>query len=369
MRWEIDDLLDHSDPFHAPAEELRARRLKAIREAFAHHHARNPLYRRLCDNRGVRPDALRAPADLLRVPLLSTRAFKEPLALLSVPEPEVVRVHVSSGTSGVQSKVPRDELTLERFSRSLRSAILHVQGRSGYIALLGPSPEELGDLAFANWAAVGCELAQDHEYMLRNYDFDPAAIVRKCNATPHRPVQIGGSPMLILELASHILETGDRITTLTAESRITSGGGFKALGGEAVARDDYNARVREAFGVSTRNIRDAYAMAELNAAVAECEHGCKHVPPWLQLTVRDPANPDREVGLEQEGLAGFLDPCAHSYPGFILADDIVRQVVRDDQLCACGRVGPCLHHQVRRAEGAEARGCGRHIEELRASAG
>lgn len=234
--------------------------------------------------------------------------------------------------------------------------------------MLGPSPEELGDLAIANFAAVGCELAKDHEYFLKDYDFEPEEIIEKVNATPYRPVQLGGAPMLVLDLADYILETGERITTLTADSRITSGGGFKSLGGDVITREEYDQKVIEAFGVEASNIRDAYSMTELNGMISECSENLKHVPPWFHLTVRRPEEPNVEVELGEEGIPGFLDPCAQSYPGFVLADDIVKVVVADGERCRCGRLGPCLDLSVRRAEGAEAKGCGRQIEQLRAEA-
>jgi long-chain-fatty-acid---luciferin-component ligase len=368
MDYEIDAFLDEPDPWRMDPDAIRVRKFAAIRQAFVHHYANCGVYRNFCDARGFNPDMLDSYGDLARIPLISTRAFKEGLSLLSVPQHEIVKVLHSSGTSGNRSRVPRDGITLTRFMKSLKQTILNVQGGSGYVAMLGPSPDELGDLAFANWARAGCELAEDHEFFLKNLSFDPAYCVERVNATKIRPVQIGGAPMLILTLADFILKSGNRITTLTAESRITSGGGFKTLTGELVPRDEYDRRLVAAFGVDRSNIRDVYSMTEINGMISECARGVLHVPPWMHLSVRNPANLDEEIVPGAEGMPGFLDPCAHSYPGFVIADDIVRVAVAEGDRCACGRVGPCLDRSVRRAEGAEARGCGRHIEELRAGA-
>jgi long-chain-fatty-acid---luciferin-component ligase len=367
MHWEIDRLLDHPDPWHLPVEEAAQRRFVAVTEALAHHHQHSPTYRRFCEVRDFRPEQVRRREDLVRIPLLSTRAFKEKLSLLSVPAEQIVKTHHSSGTSGTRSLVPRDQVTLDRFIRSLERCILHLQGDSGYLAMLGPSPEELGSLSFANWSAVGCRLSAAHDFFLRNMKFDPAEVVAKANATTQRPVQIGGAPVLVVALARYILASGQRITTLTADSRITTGGGFKTHKGETIVREEYDQLVTSAFGVPRHNIRDIYAMSEINGFLGECSEGNMHVPPWMHFSVRNPQRLEEEVALGEEGLPAFLDASAHSYPGFVVADDIVRMVIGENDRCACGRIGPCIDRHVRRAEGAEWRGCGRQVDELRAA--
>jgi long-chain-fatty-acid---luciferin-component ligase len=361
----IDDFLAIENPWALDENEMKDFQFRSIREAFENHYANNKLYRGFCDRKGFTPENLKSYEDLIKIPVLSTRIFKEGFKLLSVDEGDVVQTHTSSGSSGSQSRVPRDRITLDRFTISMHKSILYTAGSYGYLAMLGPSPDELGDLSLANYAQVGCDMAEDYEFFLKDYDFDPEYIIEKCNATPHRPVRIGGGPMLILDLADWIMETGDKITSLTPDSMITSGGGFKDMMGVAMDRDEYDEKVSEAFGVPKRNIRDAYGMSELNAIMLECSEQVKHVPPWIHMSIRNPANLDEEVAPGEEGLPAFLDPLANSYPGFVIADDIVRSVVGHDEVCGCGLRGPGLFKVVRRAEGAEEKGCGRHVDELR----
>ncbi len=66
----------------------------------------------------------------------------------------------------------------------------------------------------------------------------------------------------------------------------------------------------------------------------------------------------------EEGLPVFIDPLAHSYPGFIVADDIVAMKTGSFNNCSCGQPGATLATRVRRAKGAEEKGCGRHVAEL-----
>lgn len=361
----IDELLAHEDPWKLDPPAIKDYQFRSIREAFTFHYGANDFYRGYCERKGFGPEDLKTFEDLFRIPVLSTRIFKEGFKLLSVPESDVAIFHESSGSSGSQSRVPRDKITLDRFTISMHKTIYGVTGPYAYLAMLGPSPEEMGSLSLANYAQVGCEIAEDYEFFLKDYDFEPEYIIEKLNATPHRPVRIGGGPMLILDLVDWMNETGDKITSLTEESLVTSGGGFKDMTGVAMDRDEYDEKVARGFGIPKSSVRDAYGMSELNAIMLECEKQVKHIPPWAILSVRNPANLDEEVAPGEEGLPAFLDPLAHSYPGFVIADDIVRMTVGPDEVCGCGLRGPGLHKVVRRAEGAEEKGCGRHLDELR----
>ena len=361
----IDEFLAVENPWALEPDTVREYQFRAISESFRQHYSSNALYKGFCNRKGFTPDSLKNYEDLLRIPVLSTKVFKEGFKLLSVDEHHIEKVHTSSGSSGNQSRVPRDKVTLDRFTISMHKTIVNISGSYGYLAMLGPSPDELGSLSLANYAKVGCDLAKDYEFFLKDYDFEPDYIIEKCNSTPHRPVRIGGGPMLILDLADWIMETGERITTLTDESLVTSGGGFKDMTGVAMDREEYDAKVSAAFGIPKSSVRDAYGMSELNAVMLECEKQVKHLPPWVHMSIRNPANLDEEVDFGEEGLPAFLDPLANSYPGFVIADDIVRMVVGPEDVCGCGLRGPGLHKVIRRAEGAEEKGCGRHIDELR----
>ena len=364
----IDKFLDIEDPWLLSDTEKKDYLTQSIIEAAEHHYKNNAVWRRLCETKNFKPGNINGYEDLKRIPVISTRAFKGGFNLLSVPEEKIVKVHLSSGTSGNRSRVPRDSITLERQRKSLWNSIRKFRvNEAGFLAMMSPSPEEIGDLAISNYSKIACEMVgSNYDFFLKlDGGFNPAQVVEKLNSVTGRPINIGGAPLLIMALAEYILKTGNRITTLTEDSSISSAGGFKTPKGEVISREAYNRIVMQAFDIKVENIRDIYSMSELNGAMLECKHHLKHVPPYFYLSIRNPVNLDEEVPFGEEGLPVFIDPLAHSYPGFILADDIVSMKTAPFDNCLCGEPGATLATNIRRAAGAEEKGCGRHVAELK----
>jgi hypothetical protein len=61
------------------------------------------------------------------------------------------------------------------------------------------------------------------------------------------------------------------------------------------------------------------------------------------------------VGTQGDGLLGFLDPFAMSYPGFVITGDVAR--LRRGS-CPCGLAGWFIDREIQRAPGREVKGCG-----------
>jgi len=66
------------------------------------------------------------------------------------------------------------------------------------------------------------------------------------------------------------------------------------------------------------------------------------------------------------GRLAFLDALANSYPGFIITGDEVRM---HERCPVCDRPGPVLEPEVKRAKGAEIRGCAEVIGRVLAEEG
>jgi len=362
----IDQFLGIDDPWKLSETERKDFLVGSIIESVEHHYKNNAVWRRLCEAKNFRPADINSYDDLNRIPVISTRAFKGGFNLLSVPKEDIVKVHMSSGTSGSRSMVPRDQITLDRNRISIMKTNAKFKAsEQGYLAMMSPSPDEISDLTIANYAKISLEDFKSYDFFLKlDGGFSPAQVVERMNNVSDRPVHIGGAPALILALADYVMKTGNKIITMDENSAVTSGGGFKNATGQVVDRETYNRIVTDAFGVKTENIRDTYSMSELNGVFNECAHHHKHIPPYFYISIRNPANLDEELPLGEEGLPAFIDPLAHSYPGFIIADDIVSLKYGPFDECACGVVGPTLTSKVRRAEDAEEKGCGRHVAEL-----
>ena len=128
-------------------------------------------------------------------------------------------------------------------------------------------------------------------------------------------------------------------------------------------RADLEERVADRLGVAADSFRDVFNMVELNSLIFECEHGHKHIPPWLYVDARSAATL-APVATGEPGLLAYLDPTPLSYPGFVLSDDVGAVC---SLRCPCGIDGAVLQLQ-RRLSSIEERGCGMkmnryHVEE------
>jgi len=86
----------------APRRERERLQLERLRAVVARVHERVSFYRRRLDEAGIGPAAIRSLDDLRRLPFTTKDDFREtyPFGLLATPLDDVVRLHVSSGTTG-----------------------------------------------------------------------------------------------------------------------------------------------------------------------------------------------------------------------------------------------------------------------------
>jgi long-chain-fatty-acid---luciferin-component ligase len=329
-------------------------RLDLIRAAVQRHLAFCSSYARYAAQLGFNTDALREPSDLARIPQIPTLAFKRD-KITSCPEGDIAKCCTSSGTLGRRSIVYRDRTTLERLLGSVeRGFDLIGEWYEDELAIvnLGPSQTEAGDLWFAYMMSL-VELGFHTEHLVRNGSFEASraliAVQNLLNA--YSQVIVIGPPALVLALAASASSAidplpGSRVTVVTA-------GGWKRDSGTVIDRRNFLEAVIGGLSLpGPEHVRDAFNQVELNTVIMECDANRKHVPPWLEVIVRDPRTLE-PVPNGQIGLLSYLDPTATSFPCFLLADDFG---TLEFQTCTCGRSGRLLTVE-RRIERAEDWGC------------
>lgn len=104
-------------PQYSPEHLLRIQE-NGLRWTVLHAFARSPQYRAKFKEAGVDPCAVQSLADLPSLPVTTADDLREgyPLPLLSVPEPEVVRVHASSGTTGKRKILAYTQKDVDMFN-------------------------------------------------------------------------------------------------------------------------------------------------------------------------------------------------------------------------------------------------------------
>lgn len=282
----------------------------------------------------------------------------------------------SSGTSGRISFVPRDGFTLSALQTSGRFYPHSVWGALGGqerfdCLVLGRRGFGLGIQA----GAAGLSRMAARSHFLLDAEVGAGAVraagmgesasgpggdLEGAYARSHdfledavragRPVLVFGTPPWIDRACSWALARRGEVR-LPAGSIVVSGGGWKSSA--PLGREELLARVEASWGVEASRVIDTYSTSELNCVLMSCAEGRYHIPPLVEPVVLDDLL-GGVYGNDVEGLIGFLDPFAASYPGFVITGDRAR-LVRGR--CGCGLRGWALAGEIRRAAESGPKGC------------
>jgi phenylacetate-CoA ligase len=115
------------------ADELRALQLDRLRWSLAHAYDNVPFYRTSFDAAGVHPSDCRSLADLARFPFTTKADLRDnyPFGMFAVPQPDIRRIHASSGTTGRPTVVGYTERDLDTWALVMARSIRAAGGRPG----------------------------------------------------------------------------------------------------------------------------------------------------------------------------------------------------------------------------------------------
>ncbi len=99
-------------------EELQSRRLRAIAN---HVYLSNPVYRKLFEARGIRPEDVHSQEDVKKLPMTGKELLREsyPLGLSCVPREKVIEMHMSSGSTGTPVIMPYTAADLAQWAECM----------------------------------------------------------------------------------------------------------------------------------------------------------------------------------------------------------------------------------------------------------
>jgi long-chain-fatty-acid---luciferin-component ligase len=364
-------IFETTDWWRKPEVEQVADRVAFLRSAVEHHLESCALYGAYAARRGFDAATLDRREALATVPQIPTTVFKR-VDVLSVPRRTVVHSFTSSGTTGVQSQVLRDEPTLARLAGSLRpdlevwSDVFDERDvdEGGEVVNLGPGRAEASGLWFSYVMSLVEQFAPATNCVHGGrLDLDLAADRIRSGFAGGRLVCVVGPPVLVAALCRRIAP--ERLAGGANALVITGGGWKRAAVGEVLDREAFTELVVEALGLERREqVRDVFNQVELNTLFVECGRGRLHVPPWVEVIVRHPDTLE-PVQAGELGVLSYLDASAQSYPCFILSEDLGWTW---PETCACGRVGQTVAIS-RRIDTAAHQGCSlKLLETVRLSA-
>jgi hypothetical protein len=321
-----------------------------------------PIYRRLCQKRGIDPGSIRHWS---LIPALPASAFKEHV-VSSVAENERRRVFHSSGTAGsVPSRHFHNAASLSLYEASLLpwferhflcdSAAFDPSGAA--FIFLTPSPVlaphsslvhmfETVRLKFGGAGSLYAgRLETDASWGL---DFNQVNSALRDAISGNRPVALLGTAFSFVHWLDD-LAAGKIRLRLAAGSRIMETGGYKGRS-RVVAKTELRRLMTKYLAVPESHIVTEYGMSELSSQAYDSvagqgrpPAGIFQFPPWVRTQVISPET-GAIVAAGETGLLRVFDPANIHSVMALQTEDLA--VSRGDGFELLGR-----------AESAEPRGC------------
>lgn len=311
-------------------------------------------YRRLCDRRGIAPEAL---DDWREAPPVPTSAFKS-LRLAAAEPREVFR---SSGTTrGADRRSvhhhPYPDLYRAAVDATFPAACLPAgAGRVPILSLI-PDRATAPDSSLSFMAAHVFErhAAPGSAWAVQKGGIELDLACRWLRAREDgEPVLVLATALALVLLLDRLKGGSGRAIRLPAGSRVFETGGFKGQSLETTP-DDIRRRVRSLLGLDREAIVREYGMTELTSQAYSRPGGERlRTPPWMPFRVLDPGTLE-EAEDGESGLLAFFDLANLGSVCHVLTEDL--GVREGDAFRLLGR-----------ASGAELRGCSLTAEELGAA--
>ena len=321
---------------------------RLARALFAYQYANNEPYRRLCEQRGLRPAAELHWRD---IPAVSAASFAD--ARLACFPPERTKVSfVSSGTT----RTPGGRSIHELENTTLYDASLLTHFRSSVLpdrdqirmVLLSPPFEEAPHSSLAYMLSkVFDRYARGGGFFVHNDVLDADGLALALRASDE-PVLLFGTAFAFVHFLDACTARADHFA-LPAGSRIVETGGFKGKS-RSVGRDEFYGALLQTFGVDSPYCIAEYGMCELgsqwyDAALADNLSGraprerCKVGPHWTRVLVVDPVSLEPVADGEQ-GLLQVFDLSNRGSVAAVLTGDLAIAVNGGFQLLGRSPAAP-----------------------------
>jgi len=325
--WEREEVL--------PRRELEEIQLKRLKWVVRHAYDNVPFYRRRFKEAGVHPDDIRSLEDVERLPFTTKEDLRNnyPFGLFAVPKERLVRIHMSSGTSGKPKVVGYTRRDLENWINMCARCLYMVglrerdvfQNMVSYTMFTGGlgmhyAAERIGALVVPSGTG---NTRKQIEYMM---DFGTTAI----HCTP--------------SYALHIKEVAEEMGIDPGEIGIRIG----CFGAEPWS-ESTRKRIEDAFGLKAF---DSYGLSEMNGPGVgfECEER-DGIHIWADhyiVEVVDPETGER-LGEGEKGELVLTPLTKEALPLIRYRTGDLTYIHSTDK-CACGRTHPRIGRIIGRTD-------------------
>lgn len=275
-------------------------------QVFEYQLENNFVYRRYCEALG------KVSSDPDSFPLLPIKAFKD-TKVTTHPDDEVELVFKSSGTSDMQRSIHRvydsnlyEESLLKGFKQfyNLNNAVIW-----GYTPGYADNPHS--SLIYMIQKLIDQDNSGLSRFLPLDEPINPGAV--KEVDRQGKQLTLFGAAFGLLDL----LEIDD--IHLPSNSIVIETGGMKTHRRE-ISRGELHKILAKGFNLDGSRIHSEYGMAELLSQAYAPGKWFSTVP-WMQVTIRNPENPDEILPPYKEGLIGVIDLANVHSCSFLLTGD------------------------------------------------
>ena len=300
---------------------------------FEHQYAHNPVYRRFCDALNDKPGPENPNGDdfeelldqsfhdaQLKFPLLPVRAFKDVDVFTREEENSELKtqnsqlIFKSSGTSTMERSthhVPDEEL----YRRSIFEGFKTFYDLNNAV-ILGYMPG-YSENSQSSLIWMINELITHDE--IKKSRFLPLG--KPLNQAEIDDIAAAGKQIIIFGAAFGLVDLVEISSVdLPSNSIIIETGGMKTHRRET-GRITMHRRLAEGFSIDISRIHSEYGMCELLSQAYTTGGKWFRSVPWMQVSVRNPENPQQTLPPHKEGLIGIIDLANVHSCSFLLTGD------------------------------------------------
>lgn len=341
-------------PFSLEKNQKQRLLINRLRQLTAYHKTHCKEYQKILEILELDKNGIHSCYD---IPFLPVRIFKD-MDLCSVPNSEIVKTLMSSGTTGqAVSKIYLNRETVMLQQKALVKIVSDFTGKSRLPMLIIDSPNVIKDRKMFSARGAGILgfsiFASERKYALNEeMQLDLNEIQSFLKKNEGKKFLMFGFTYMIWEYFYKELRNNS-IKLNLKNAVMIHGGGWKKLEKEAVCTQDFKDCLRETCGLT--EIYDYYGMVEQTGTIyMQCSYGHFHASNFSDIVIRRMLDFSiADIG--EEGVIQVMSLLPESYPGHsILTEDVGIILGEDD--CPCGRKGKYFK-VLGRMKNAEVRGC------------
>lgn len=272
----------------------------------------NPVYGKFCKALGINK-----VKEISEIPLLPIQAFKD-ATVVSQPnlrfKMQDIEFFESSGTSGM-SRSKHYVTDPELYEQSIILGMNEFYNLNEFVILAYTPRYNSNPHSSLVWM-LDILIKQDETGLSQFLELG-----KGMNEDLVREIELKGKRVMLFGAAFGLLDLIElEETALPKDSIIMETGGMKTHRRE-MSKTELHLRLADGFQLSSENIHSEYGMTELLSQAYSFGHEWFQCPPWMDVSIRNPENPEVEMPYGEEGLIGVIDLANIYSCSFLLTGD------------------------------------------------